>query len=253
MQGLVCPECPSLTVMVSSQSGKNHFCFTRKRTYSLGPLLTSLGRGIKYWWMRMNMLGWKEPSTWLVAVSHFYKWSLVTNVHCRIFSLLVEMTSMSDVMTTGPCMGVGLCSVPTLPGISGQRKPWMLPSGHVCQWFYSFDPLFVFRRGILLSLVPCDAKASPSEVFLRSASLCNVIHAGKWVSIQGKVPTPVTGQQCCVEDQTWLCENRAAHSIGWISQESESSLTSPLLPTPTQSQHWDLNLLWLSSSLRSDN
>lgn len=120
----------------------------------------------------------------------------------------------------------------------------MLPSGHVCQWFYSFDPLLVFRRGIL-SLVPCDAKASPSEVFFQSSSLCSLIHAGKWVSIQGKVPTPVMGQQCCVEDQTWLCENRATLSIGWISQESESSLTRPLLPTPTQSQHWDLNLLWL--------
>lgn len=169
-----------------------------------------------------------------------------------ICSLLVEMTSMSDVLVTVPSMGVKLCSVLILPEISGQRKPWMLPSGHVCPWFYSFDPLLIFRRRIF-SLVLRDAKASSSEVFFLSASICNVIHTGKWVSIRWKVPTPVTDQQCCVEDQTWLCKNTVAHSIDRISQVSGSSLTSPLLPTPTQSRHWDLNLLWLSSSLRSDN
>lgn len=107
------------------------------------------------------------------------KKSRLTDVHSRIFSLPVEMTSVSDVMATVPSMGVRLCSVPNLPGLSGQRKPWRLPSGHVCQWVHCFDPLLIFRRGILLSLVPCDAKASSSEVFFLSASICNVIHVGE--------------------------------------------------------------------------
>lgn len=86
-----------------------------------------------------------------------------------ICSLLVEMTSVSDVLVTVPSMGVRLCSVLILPEISGQRKPWMLPSGHVCPWFYSFDPLLIFRRRIF-SLVPCWCQ---SQLFKSVLSVCS--------------------------------------------------------------------------------
>lgn len=73
MQGLVCPEGPSMTVGVSSESGKNHFFLSRKRTYFPGPLLTPLGIGIgiRYWWVCLNAIGWKEMRTWLDSVGLF--------------------------------------------------------------------------------------------------------------------------------------------------------------------------------------
>lgn len=46
-----------------------------------------------------------------------------------------------------------------------------------------------------------------------------------------------------------LCKNTATHSIGWVSQVTETSLTSHFLPIPTLSQHWDLNLSGSSSGL----
>lgn len=46
-----------------------------------------------------------------------------------------------------------------------------------------------------------------------------------------------------------LCKNTATHSIGWVSQVTETSLASHFLPIPTLSQHWDLNLSGSSSGL----
>lgn len=124
------------------------------------------------------------------------------------------MTLVSDVMATVPSMGVRLCSVPNLPGISGQKKPRMLPSGHVCQWVHCFDPLLIFKRRVLLSLVFPGAKASSSEVFFLSASICNVIHVGKWVLFCWKVPKPVMGQQCYGGSNMAL--SKYCHPFYWL-------------------------------------